>query len=113
MSHQDTPKGRGRTSRPSPRELYPEWPHGTRVSADPADGIVQGFVANLAAFVESQAGAGVSQAKVCRRAGVAKATLTKVLHGDVWLDSRAVARFETAAGVRLWEGPAKQPYRMR
>ena len=113
MSHQDTPKGRGRTSRPSPRELYPEWPHDTRVSAEPADGIVQGFVANLAAFVEAQTGAGVSQAEVCRRAGVAKATLTKVLHGDVWPDSRTVARFETAADVRLWEGPAKHPYRMR
>lgn len=102
MSHQDTPKGRGRTSRPSPRDLYPKWPHDIRVAEEPADSIVQNFVANLATFVEKQADEGVSQAEVCRRAGVAKATLTKVLHGEVWPDSRTVAKLEAMAGTTLW-----------
>ncbi|MDK8563248.1 helix-turn-helix domain-containing protein [Corynebacterium pseudodiphtheriticum] len=96
--------GRGRTSRPAPNALYPAWP------SDPtchgADALVQTFVANLATVVETNLTAGVSQAELCRRAGVGKATLTKILQGAVWPDSRTVARFETAVQQRLWVGPA-------
>lgn len=96
------PTGRGRSRRPSPRELYSAWPHDD-VTGPHA--IVQDFVANLAAFVESETEAGTSQAELCRQADVAKSVLTKVLHGDVWPDSVTVAKFETVAGRALWVGP--------
>ncbi|WP_181996937.1 hypothetical protein [Corynebacterium diphtheriae] len=96
------PTRRGRATRPAPREVYPTWPHGT---AEGPDELVRAFVSNLAAFVESQAEAGASQAELCRQAGVTKSVLTKVLHGDVWPDSLTVAKFETLAGRRLWVGP--------
>lgn len=94
--------GRGRTSRPSPHTLYPDWPHDT--TATGAHGLVQDFVANLAGFIDEQTAHGVSQAELARRAGAGKATVTKVLHGDVWPDSVTVARFELLAGRRLWDG---------
>lgn len=72
MGHQETHKGHERTSHPSPREFYHECPHNTRVAGEPVDSIVKGYVANLA-FVKSQADAGVSQADVPRRGGVANA----------------------------------------
>lgn len=100
-------KKQGRTKRPPPRETYPRWPHDESATAEA--GIVQTFVANLAAFTARQADSGVSQAEVCRRAGVAKATLSKVLHGDVWPDSLTVARFEQLAGTRLWDGKITDP----
>lgn len=95
-------KGRGRRRRESPRQLYPDWPHDKAVSG--AHALVQQFVANLADFATTQAKQGASQAELARRAGVAKATLTKVLHGDTWPDSLTVARFEHLAGRRLWDG---------
>ncbi|HAT1324083.1 TPA: helix-turn-helix transcriptional regulator [Corynebacterium striatum] len=59
---------------------------------------------NLAAYANEQAGHGISQAELARRADVAKATLSKVLRGEVWPDSVTVARFEHLAGRRLWNG---------
>ncbi|WP_298576776.1 hypothetical protein [uncultured Lawsonella sp.] len=95
--------GRGRTSRPAPNALYPAWPHDPTCVG--ADALVQTFVANLAAVVESNLTTGVSQAELCRRAEVGKAALTKILQGAVWPDSRTVARFETAVQQRLWVRP--------
>lgn len=82
--------------------MYPAWPDDT--AADGAHGLVQAFVRNLAAYADEQAGHGVSQSELARRADVAKATLSKVLRGDVWPDSVTVARFEHLAGRRLWDG---------
>ena len=96
------PTGRGRPRRQTPRELYPAWPHD---QVEGAHALVQAFVANLATYVESEAEEGVTQAELCRRAGVAKSVLTKILQGDVWPDSVTVAKFETVAGRGLWEGP--------
>lgn len=95
--------GHGRTPRPSPRTLYPAWPADD--TATDAHALVQAFVRNLAAYVTEQAGHGVSQSELARRSGVAKATMSKVLRGDVWPDSVTVARFEQVAGHRLWNGP--------
>lgn len=95
--------GRGRTTRPSPYLLYPDWPNDD--TATGAHALVQQFVANLAEFVQEQAAQGVSQAELARRAGIGKATVTKVLHGNVWPDSVTVARLEQLAGRRLWNGP--------
>lgn len=95
--------GHGRTPRPSPRTLYPAWPDDA--GAEGAHALVQAFVRNLAAYVAEQAGHEVSQAELARRSGVAKATVSKVLRGDVWPDSVTVARFEQLAGRRLWNGP--------
>ncbi|HAT6436825.1 TPA: helix-turn-helix transcriptional regulator [Corynebacterium striatum] len=69
-----------------------------------AHALVQVFVRNLAAYANEQAGHGISQAELARRADVAKATLSKVLRGEVWPDSVTVARFEHLAGRRLWNG---------
>lgn len=96
------PTGRGRPRRQTPRELYPAWPHN---QVEGAHALVQAFVSNLVTFVESEVEAGVTQAELCRRAGVAKSVLTKVLQGDVWPDSVTVAKFETLAGRGLWDGP--------
>lgn len=96
-------KPHGRPPRPSPRTLYPAWPDDA--GAEGAHALVQAFVRNLAAYVTEQAGHDVSQAELARRSGVAKATVSKVLHGDVWPDSVTVARFEQLAGRRLWNGP--------
>ncbi|MDK8769118.1 helix-turn-helix domain-containing protein [Corynebacterium freneyi] len=92
----------GRAARPKPRALYPAWPDDS--TADGAHALVQAFVRNLAAFADEQADHGVSQSELARRADVAKATLSKVLRGDVWPDSVTVARFEHLAGRRLWDG---------
>jgi ribosome-binding protein aMBF1 (putative translation factor) len=92
----------GRAVRPKPRALYPAWPEDT--TAVGAHALVQAFVRNLAALAEEQAGHGVSQSELARRADVAKATLSKVLRGDVWPDSVTVARFEHLAGRLLWDG---------
>lgn len=96
------PTGRGRPRRQPPRELYSDWPHD---QVEGAHALVQAFVSNLARYVESEAEEGVTQAELCRRAGVAKSVLTKILQGDVWPDSVTVAKFETLAGRGLWEGP--------
>ena len=93
----------GRAARQKPRALYPAWPEDP--AADGAHALVQVFVRNLAAYVNEHAGHGVSQAELARRAGVGKATLSKVLRGEVWPDSVTVARFEHLAGRRLWNGP--------
>lgn len=93
----------GRPARPSPRLLYPDWPHDR--SAKGAHGLVQCFVKNLAAYFESESTEqGHSYAELSRRAEVAKATTSKILHGDVWPESVTVARFEQLAGRRLWDG---------
>ena len=98
----ETKPTHGRAARPKPRALYPAWPEDP--AADGAHALVQAFVHNLAAYAEEQAGHGVSQSELARRADVAKATLSKVLRGDVWPDSVTVARFEHLAGRRLWNG---------
>ena len=54
----------------------------------------------MAAYANEQAGHGISQAELARRADVAKATLSKVLRGEVWPDSVTVARFEHL-GLRM------------
>ncbi|MGQ4491565.1 helix-turn-helix transcriptional regulator [Corynebacterium diphtheriae] len=99
----ETKPTHGRAPRPKPRALYPAWPEDP--AATGAHSLVQAFVRNLAAYVAEQAGHGVSQTELARRADVAKATLSKVLRGDVWPDSVTVARFEHLAGRRLWDGP--------
>ena len=98
----ETKPTHGRAARPKPRALYPAWPDDT--TAEGAHALVQAFVRNLATFADEQAGHGVSQSELARRADVAKATLSKVLRGDVWPDSVTVARFEHLAGRRLWDG---------
>ncbi len=98
----ETKPTHGRAARPKPRALYPAWPGDT--TATGAHALVQAFVHNLAAYAAEQAGHGVSQSELARRADVAKATLSKVLRGDVWPDSVTVARFEHLAGRRLWDG---------
>lgn len=99
----ETKPTHGRAARQKPRALYPAWPEDP--AAIGAHALVQVFVRNLAAYVSEHAGHGVSQAELARRADVAKATLSKVLRGEVWPDSVTVARFEQLAGRRLWNGP--------
>lgn len=90
----------GRPARPSPRLLYLDWPHNQ--SAKGAHGLVQYFVKNLATDRESEpTEQGHSYAELSRRAEVAKATTSRILHGDAWPDSVTVARFEQLAGHRL------------
>ena len=99
----ETKPTHGRAARQKPRALYPAWPEDP--AAIGAHALVQVFVRNLVAYVAEHAGHGVSQAELARRAGVGKATLSKVLRGEVWPDSVTVARFEHLAGRRLWNGP--------
>ena len=91
-----------------------EWPHSEvwKEDAPPSAKLAQGIAARLndaLKYDKKYDPARISARKAAEAAGLANATVTAILKGEVWPDIDTVARIETALGVTLWGDEHRVP----
>lgn len=91
-----------RTSRPTPRELNPNWSEGP--SSDPVGEMGRLFAENVRLAVR-----GSSLRAAAAACGMQHATLSQILDGRLWVDTASLARLEIGLDARLWPTRAEWP----
>ena len=91
-----------------------EWPRSEvwKEDAPPSAKLAQGIAARLndaLKYDKKYDPARISARKAAEAAGLANATVTAILKGEVWPDIDTVARLEIALGVTLWGDEHRVP----